>query len=673
MSRNTIPSAGRWKVSTIAALLLFLFIAACSDDDPVVPDPVVPSLDAAGTVGPAGGILESDDGRLKLTVPAGALATGTNITITEVTADDIAATGAGLDVIYALTIDPPELEFSTPATLELHYDFSAKMRPENFHGVSVPVAIITARDIEGDAIRGIPEQLLSLRRSPGSTVVHQMDINGGTVVATGQLEYLRNINQDLEPLVASGLDVSGLLHVNAPFAAHAAVKLNKILELDSGISYVAEPLSDLTTETSDGAAFTYESSDEPDDTTRYDFGTEYSASSTGKTFANFGVFYRAQLDVAAAFPNSLDRPVVMGGIGFEHQFESLSLQIEEAQGTGAEIAPGTYRLAVGLEGGFLVRGVVGFPYDNTLAVSGANGTTLYSLDEADNAAEAYTGFQGPDQETWGSALITAAFKAVDLGSLAFLQFGPSGARLTSWLPDDEEFGWSQLLEFQTAVTDGQPFGGDSHSGGFVYVASAFDRVSLVEFNTDTGFYDIGQTLNQFPQAPGPPFTAAVRRGAGTLVVTSGSPGKIYHHDMVDLLAPAVAVGDAGNSPRRIRTAGDLAFISNFESDDLTVLTWSPSGAVAVVGQIPVGDGPVGIDALVLSGGNIAVVSTGFNDDTYTLTVVTPTGGVVSNTTTNLPARATVPGHAFWLRGEAAHFGVTCNGSGDLVVVDSLLD
>ncbi len=207
----------------------------------------------------------------------------------------------------------------------------------------------------------------------------------------------------------------------------------------------------------------------------------------------------------------------------------------------------------------------------------------------------------------------------------------------------------------------------------MYVASAFDRVSLVEFNTDTGFYDIGQTLNQFPQAPGPPFTAAVRRGAGTLVVTSGSPGKIYHHDMVDLLAPAVAVGDAGNSPRRIRTAGDLAFISNFESDDLTVLTWSPSGAVAVVGQIPVGDGPVGIDALVLSGGNIAVVSTGFNDDTYTLTVVTPTGGVVSNTTTNLPAGATVPGHAFWLRGEAAHFGVTCNGSGDLVVVDSLLD
>jgi hypothetical protein len=87
----------------------------------------------------------------------------------------------------------------------------------------------------------------------------------------------------------------------------------------------------------------------------------------------------------------------------------------------------------------------------------------------------------------------------------------------------------------------------------------------------------------------------------------------------------------------------------------------------------VGDGPVGIDALELSSGNIAVVSTGFNDNTSTVTLLDPVGSVVSNTTAGLPAEALAPGHAFWLRGEATHYGVTCNGSGHLVVIDPGLD
>jgi len=111
-------------------------------------------------------------------------------------------------------------------------------------------------------------------------------------------------------------------------------------------------------------------------------------------------------------------------------------------------------------------------------------------------------------------------------------------------------------------------------------------------------------------------------------------------------------------------------ISNFESDDLTILTWTPAGVVTVVGTVAVGDGPVGVDALLLEGGNVAVVSAGFNDNTQSLTVLSPAGAVISNVKTALPAGSLAPGHAFWLRGEAHHYAVTCNGSGHLVVVDS---
>jgi len=60
--------------------------------------------------------------------------------------------------------------------------------------------------------------------------------------------------------------------------------------------------------------------------------------------------------------------------------------------------------------------------------------------------------------------------------------------------------------------------------------------------------------------------------------------------------------------------------------------------------ILVGDGPVGID-LMRSGANVAIVSTGFNDSTYSITVVSAAGAAVSNTKHVAPTGCTAPGHA----------------------------
>lgn len=79
--------------------------------------------DAQGeTVGPRGGVVVSDDGRLTLEIPEGALDREVEITIVE--SDD--APSSVLGTVYS--IEPAGLVFSAPATLV--YDVSASSEDE---------------------------------------------------------------------------------------------------------------------------------------------------------------------------------------------------------------------------------------------------------------------------------------------------------------------------------------------------------------------------------------------------------------------------------------------------------------------------------------------------------------------------------------------------------------
>ena len=372
-------------------------------------------------------------------------------------------------------------------------------------------------------------------------------------------------------------------------------------------------------------------------------------------------------------PDEATRPVEAGDIHVINQFLTYAANIQAAQETEEGIPIGVYDAGPGIEAIIPLRDYKWSPFNNTLAASGANATTFYSLGSTNPASPVNTDLQFADSQDWGCFPIYSRDSSHPEDSFSFMQFGPSGARLTSWIAEDDVFGWSQFLQFQTAVTDAQPYDGDQGSGGCVYVSSGFGTVSTTEYDVEGGFYQSGVSLFNFPSAPGSPFSAAVREGGGALVVTTGSPGKVYYHDMVIPTDPAVAVADAGNSPRRLRTLGDLVFISNFESDNLTVLSWTLPGTITPIANVDVGDGPVGIDAMELPNGNIGVVSAGFNDNTYTLSIFDQAGSLISNATTNLPAGSTAPGHAAWLRGGETHFAVSCNGSGEFVVVDALAE
>ncbi|HMI57421.1 MAG TPA: hypothetical protein VK511_05195 [Gemmatimonadaceae bacterium] len=73
---------------------------------------------ASQTIGPTGGSLTSGDGKLKVTIPAGALATATDVTIEPITALAPWALGP------AYRLGPAGLTFANPVSIAFHYDDS---------------------------------------------------------------------------------------------------------------------------------------------------------------------------------------------------------------------------------------------------------------------------------------------------------------------------------------------------------------------------------------------------------------------------------------------------------------------------------------------------------------------------------------------------------------------
>lgn len=112
----------------IVALSLFAFVACSSDDSknddnqggeykPAATDVGSPTGGAASAliIGPAGGNVVSSDGRLSLTVPAGALATDTNVSITPIS--NKAHGGVGT----AYRMEPDGQTFATAASLTFSF------------------------------------------------------------------------------------------------------------------------------------------------------------------------------------------------------------------------------------------------------------------------------------------------------------------------------------------------------------------------------------------------------------------------------------------------------------------------------------------------------------------------------------------------------------------------
>lgn len=256
------------------------------------------------------------------------------------------------------------------------------------------------------------------------------------------------------------------------------------------------------------------------------------------------------------------------------------------------------------------------------------------------------------------------------GIEAAVAIGPGDARLNQWLPGalagqgSGQFGPTGYVFLFENITDFLPYAGPGSPGG-VFTNFSDGEVHFLVFDDTISFFTLRADFiapAAFPGAAGNAVSALASGPAeDTYVVTIGTPGSLWVHRAADRPAGAATkIGDVENDPRRLRRFGNLLVTSNFGSDSLTV---ARADTRVIVRHVPVGDGPVGIDGKLLGNGDIAIVSTGFNDNTYTITVLTAAGDVVSSATSAVPEGGLAPGHAIWHEDGIL---ISCNGSAEII-------
>lgn len=142
--------------------------------------------------------------------------------------------------------------------------------------------------------------------------------------------------------------------------------------------------------------------------------------------------------------------------------------------------------------------------------------------------------------------------------------------------------------------------------------------------------------------------------------------------------PVRAIDNIGFDARRIRCieleSGQLICAASiFGHNRLGLMTWDGENVPVLTDFAELEAGPVGIDLRILPNGNIAVVSTGFDNNTITETVVMPNGRVESNSTRSVLEGCINPGHAIYVEdAEGLKILVTCFDSNNYFVVESEL-
>jgi hypothetical protein len=266
-----------------------------------------------------------------------------------------------------------------------------------------------------------------------------------------------------------------------------------------------------------------------------------------------------------------------------------------------------------------------------------------------------------------SSKITGAV-AVRTNPDALYMVGPEGWYTTWFVDASSDFGLMQTSGSVRNYTDVFPIGGQSVAQGFIAVNNTDGTFNVDRWNGTNNYDAIVMNGSSGTKRN---VSAYMHQTAGpVLVATDGTPGELLvQNNFASPLTAPSKIGNLGNSPRRIRCLPPICAVSNYDSDNLTIVTWDGTSTPAIVPTaVTVGDGPVGID-LIQSGANVAVVSTGFNDSTYSITVVSPAGAAISNTKTAAPAGCTGPGHAIWLNDAGGRkIAMTCNTSDNWAVV-----
>ncbi|MBI4651387.1 hypothetical protein HY745_08920 [Candidatus Desantisbacteria bacterium] len=233
-----------------------------------------------------------------------------------------------------------------------------------------------------------------------------------------------------------------------------------------------------------------------------------------------------------------------------------------------------------------------------------------------------------------------------------ISYGFSGAYTSFWY--ETAFGESTLSSANTEISDAWiPLKNTAgYNLNYGEVAHTNKTVEWKQYNTTNHIWESRKilysdwfaTTNQFNM----PVSAQGGFDSFALIVTQGFgiPGELWYGNIND--TKGVKVGEVGTWPKKIRGVNGLCFVTNYQSNDLTVIKWPVSSIKPeILYNVPVGNGPVGIDLGIDKDSTIHVLTTGFNDNTYTITQIAPDGSLKSNKTTTL-TNCNNPGHASFI-------------------------
>lgn len=153
------------------------------------------------------------------------------------------------------------------------------------------------------------------------------------------------------------------------------------------------------------------------------------------------------------------------------------------------------------------------------------------------------------------------------------------------------------------------------------------------------------------------------KGAPVLVVRGGpsEPGQLWWGNPAEQ-AGGRFVGTLGNDTRKIRCEIPICAVSNF-AGLVTLVFWDGITPPRILDTIPETTNAVGIDVRAEGGGR-DILSTDFTRNTWTLTRVSLSGQILSSSTSPVPESCTNPGHGRFVidpQTRQVHIVLSCNG------------
>jgi len=584
-------------------LSLLLVLAACSSGG----DPLV---GASQMVGPGGGQVVSADGKLTLTIPAGALPADTEITVRELTRSELGPEWQGVDIEAAYELGPDGLVFQQPVAVTLRLAQS----PTGPGGI-----------LQADGVVLVTESGAGIE--PTGSQVLAADADAGVTVLTGEIGHfsrLAGVDSGFHLEIGGVPDSMGVydsftvtLNVRVDPAATASGFLTVEVLGYEPLLPPKQPLILNHTAIAPGDSFDvthgpYECSSGGSG----DFDAHATVEAFGMTLG-LDKFYLNKWEV------TLTKSI-------NHDEEARKQRIYDVAVLETEAILGFDHVPSGL-----------FPNDVTVA-----GKDAWAI------VDTNTGEEKERLTTPG-----ATYGALPLGddqAPAVFAFGSWGAWLYQWEVD--KFGTPDPISTNN-ITDATP----TPDGGLLFVDHTLGEVGFLRIAAGKG-YVTNETMKL------PEVVSAVELPDGfILAVTGDDPGKLY--GAAGWTAPFAEIGHAGSAPRRVRALGDVAAISSFGSGigfgGITIAsrqsgTWGIDFAL-------VGPSSVGIDLKEGQNGDVLVAATSYKANQYRVIEVEPDGAYVWDGIFDLPAGNEGPGHALWLPSAFNELAITCHDSSTLVV------